>query len=107
MGLQAQAQIKKPRFKTGDQVQVISGKAKGQVGEVLKVNPKQGTVLIKEVNMVKRHTKARSQNESGGIIPMESPINYSNVLPFCEGCGRGVRKICENKTDCRNFEKSK
>lgn len=67
------------KVKTGDQVEVISGKAKGQSGEVLRVDKKKQVVLVKEVNMQMRHTKPRKQGEQGGIIPMEGPIHISNV----------------------------
>jgi large subunit ribosomal protein L24 len=75
----AQPALRKSRIKKGDQVEVISGKAKGQSGEVLRVNLRRGTVLVKDLNMVQRHTKPRRQGEAGGIIPMESPIHISNV----------------------------
>jgi len=64
-------------------------------GEVLKVDRVRGVVLIKEVNMVQRHTKPRRQGQQGGILPMEAPIHLSNVLKYCDSCGRGVRKLCE------------
>ena len=100
----APAILKKARVKKGDQVQVISGKARGQRGEVLRVDLTRGTVLIKDVNMVQRHTKPRRQGQSGGILPMEAPIHLSNVLKYCESCGRGVRKLCEKPADCRYYQ---
>jgi len=103
----AQAKLRKARVKKGDQVQVISGKAKGQRGEVLKVDRVRGVVLIKEVNMVQRHTKPRRQGQQGGILPMEAPIHLSNVLKYCDSCGRGVRKLCEKPADCRYYEARK
>jgi large subunit ribosomal protein L24 len=103
----AQPILKKAPVKKGDRVQVISGKAKGQTGEVLRVDPRKSTVLIKEVNMVQRHTKPRRQGEAGGILPMESPIHLSNVLKYCESCERGVRKLCEKPADCRYYQARK
>jgi len=103
----AQPSLRKAPVKKGDRVQVISGKAKGQTGEVLQVNLRNSTVLIKEVNMVQRHTKPRRQGEAGGILPMESPIHISNVLKYCESCERGVRKLCEKPADCRYYQARK
>jgi large subunit ribosomal protein L24 len=100
----AQPMVRKARIKKGDRVTVISGKAKGQTGEVLQVNLRHGTVLLKEVNMVKRHTKPRRQGEGGGILEMESPIHLSNVLKFCDSCERGVRKLCEKPAECRYYK---
>lgn len=99
--------IKKARFKKGDQVQVTTGKSKGSIGEVLQVDPKRHLVMIKEVNMIKRHSKPRTQEDPGGIISMEAPLHMSNVLPYCDACGRGVRKVCEKSADCKNYKKRK
>ena len=100
----AQPKIRKSRIKKGDRVQVVSGKAKGQTGEVLQVDLRHNTALIKEVNMVQRHTKPRRQGESGGILSMESPIHLSNLLKYCESCDRGVRKLCEKPAECRYYQ---
>ena len=107
MTVAAEAKLKKARIKKGDQVQVIAGKAKGQSGEVLQVNLRKATVVVKDLNMVQRHTKPRRQGEQGGIIPMEAPIHISNVLKYCESCERGVRKVCEKPADCRYYKARK
>jgi large subunit ribosomal protein L24 len=101
------APLRKPGIKKGDRVQVIAGKAKGQVGEVLRVDPRRHTVLVKEVNMQMHHNKPRQQGRPGGIVPMEGPLHYSNVLRYCEACNSGVRKICENPEQCRSYQRSK
>ena len=101
MTVAPEAKLKKAKIKKGDQVQVIAGKAKGQTGEVLRVNLQRAVVVVKDLNMVQRHTKPRRQGEQGGIIPMESPIHISNVLKYCESCERGVRKVCEKPAECR------
>jgi large subunit ribosomal protein L24 len=93
MNSAAKTKLPKPRFKKGETVQVISGKAKGQTGEVLKVDLRRGVVLIKGVNMRKRHTKPRRQGEQGGIIAQEGSIHVSNVLPVDPATGKGVRKV--------------
>ena len=91
----------KPRFKKGDQVHVISGKAKGQSGEVLKVDNRRQLVLIKGVNMRLKHAKPRRQGEKGSIMSIEGPIHASKVLAFCSTCQRGVRKLCGDSKTCR------
>jgi len=94
---------KTPKFKIkkGEQVQVISGKAKGQTGEVLRVDAKNERVYVKGVNMLKRHTKPRREGEAGGIIDMEGPIHVSNVLRYCGTCKRGVRNPCNEPGACQ------
>ena len=47
----------KLHVKKNDTVVVISGKDAGKTGEVLKVYPKTGKVLVQGVNIVKKHQK--------------------------------------------------
>ena len=101
------APLRKAKIKKGDQVQVISGKSKGQNGEVLRVDLKRHVVFIKDVNMQQRHTKPRRQGEQGGIIPQEGPVHLSNVLTYCDSCSRGVRKLCADTAQCKYFKNKK
>jgi large subunit ribosomal protein L24 len=66
------------KIKKGDKVVVISGGDKGKTGEVLKVLPDEGRVVVQGVNMVKRHTRPSGANQ-GGIIEKEATIHVSNV----------------------------
>ena len=66
------------KIKKGDKVVVLSGKDKGRSGEVLSVQPKEDTAIVRGVNMVKRHQKQTAQQE-GGIISKEAAIHLSNV----------------------------
>ena len=65
-------------IKKGNQVKIITGKDKGNTGEVIEINRKMNTIKVKAVNLVKRHTKPTKENK-GGIISKESFIHYSNV----------------------------
>lgn len=67
------------RIKSGDTVMVISGRDKGARGRVLAFYPKADRALVEGVNMIKRHTKPRGQQQ-GGIIEKESPIHVSNLM---------------------------
>ena len=75
----------------GDQVQVVRGDDKGKRGEVIRVYPKKGRVVVKGVNMVKKHRKARSAEEQSGIIEMEAPIHVSNVMLIDPKSGEPTR----------------
>ena len=66
------------RIKKGDNVMVITGKDKGKTGEVLNVFPAQQKVVVRGVNIIKRHTKP-SQTAPGGIVERENAIHLSNV----------------------------
>ena len=81
----------KIKIRKGDSVQVLTGKDAGKRGTVLRVVPDERRLVVEKLNMVKRHTKPRSQNQKGGIIEKEAPIHWSNVLPVCEHCKKGVR----------------
>lgn len=64
----------------GDTVQVMRGDDKGKQGEVLRVDRKRGRVVIRDVRIVKKHRKPRSEQDEGGIIQFEAPIDVSNVM---------------------------
>ena len=68
------------KIKRDDLVKVIAGKDKGKEGKVIAVNHKKGTVLVEGVNMVTKHTKPSAQNQAGGIVTQEAPIDASNVM---------------------------
>jgi large subunit ribosomal protein L24 len=76
----------------GDTVIVMAGRSKGRTGKVLSVNPVKRTVTVEHANMIKRHTRANpSQNSRGGIVEKEGPMNVSNVMLVCPGCGKHTR----------------
>jgi large subunit ribosomal protein L24 len=64
----------------GDTVRVMRGDDKGKEGKILRVLPKTGRIVIEGVNIVKKHRKARSEQEQGGIIEMPAPLHASNVM---------------------------
>lgn len=62
-------------------VQVIAGNDKGKTPRrVLLVDDKRMRVLVEGVNIRKKHSRPSQQNPNGGIIEMEMPIHYSNVM---------------------------
>jgi large subunit ribosomal protein L24 len=65
---------------TGDTVKVVRGDDKGHVGKVIRVYRKTGRVVVEGANIVKRHRKARSAEEQGGIVDFPAPIHASNVM---------------------------
>ena len=73
------------KIKKGDTVKVIAGADKGTEGKVIAVNHKNNTVLVEGVNMITKHTKPSAQNQQGGIVHQEAPIDISNVMLFVDG----------------------
>ena len=78
-------------IKTGDTVVVLSGSSKGVRGEVIATSPKEGKVIVKGANMIKKHVKARRQGDVSGIIDAEGAMYASKVALFCPKCNKGVR----------------
>ena len=68
------------RLKKDDLVVVITGRSKGEVGRILKVDAEKDRVIVENVNRVKKHQKPTPQNPTGGIIELEAPIHVSNVM---------------------------
>ena len=79
------------RIKKGDTVKVLSGNDKGKTGEVLEVIPKTEKIVVKGVNIRKKHVKPRKQGEEGGIISVEVAIHSSKVNVVCPKCGKATR----------------
>ena len=68
----------KMKIKKGDTVVVISGRDKGRRGEVLRVLPQEGRLIVQGVHVARRHTKPR-MGDPGGIVDKELTIHVSNV----------------------------
>lgn len=79
------------QIRKNDSVMVISGKERGKTGKVLRVKPKEDAVIIERVNVVKRHTKPRGPQQSGGIVEKEASIPASNIMIMCDKCNAPVR----------------
>lgn len=77
--------------KLNDNVVVITGKDAGKQGKVIATSPKNNTVTVEGINIQSKAQKARRANESSQIVKKEGPIDASNVMVVCGGCGKGVR----------------
>ncbi|MDA0162650.1 50S ribosomal protein L24 [Solirubrobacter ginsenosidimutans] len=69
------------KIRHDDNVIVISGKDKGKIGKVIRVEPDKGRVYVEGLNMIKRHQRpvAGRPNLQVGVIEKEGPIHVSNV----------------------------
>ena len=94
---------------TGDTVKVVRGDDKGHVGKVLRVYRKTGRIVVEGANIVKRHRKARTAEEQGGMIDFPAPIHASNVMlldPKSDAPTRTRRRIDTDGTKERLSVKS-
>ena len=78
---------KKFKIHKDDTVQVIAGKDKVKTGNVVRVVPAKNAVIVSGINIVKKAMKKRSQQDQGGIVEIEAPLNISNVAIVCKKCG--------------------
>jgi large subunit ribosomal protein L24 len=73
------------KIRRDDQVMVISGKDRGKIGKVTRVDPKKERVYVEGLNMIKRHERPRQvpgaqrAETVGGVIERSGPIHVSNV----------------------------
>ena len=78
------------KIKKGDKVVVIAGKDRGAEGEVVQVMPANDRVVVRGVNIVKKHQR-QTQTEQGGIISREASIHISNVALRDPSTGKATR----------------
>jgi large subunit ribosomal protein L24 len=94
-----------PKVRSGDTVQVISGKDAGKKGRVLRVDPKKNRLFVEGLNIVKRHQRPRSLKDTqrggkvGGVIEKEGPIHISNVMVVDPGDDKPSRIRIERAED--------
>ena len=79
------------KVKKNDTVLVMTGKDTGKTGKVLSAFPTENKIKVDGVNVQKRHKKARSAQEAGGIVEQVGAIDASNVYVVCPNCGKPTR----------------
>jgi len=98
------------KVKKGDLVQMLSGKDRGKQGRIIRALPRQGRVVVENLNMQKKHQKPRpirdanrmggTQIAPGGIIDRPAAVSVSNVMLVCPTCKLPTRvgyKLKESK----------
>lgn len=80
------------KVKVGDTVKIIAGADKGKEGKVIRTLKSEQRVVVEGVHIVKKHSKPRTTNESGGIFEIEAPIHVSNVKVITEAEAKEIKK---------------
>ena len=70
-------------YKKGMKVKILVGKDKGKSGEIIEINRYRNLAKVKDVNMQKKHKKAKKENK-GGIISKEGFVHLSNLKNLSE-----------------------
>ena len=102
-------QKNKIHVKNGDTVKIISGKYRGQIGEITKILRKKNQVIIKNINLKTKHIRPNQKEESGQIINIEAPIHSSNVMLYStetKTCSRYNNIYDENLKKYRQLKKT-
>ncbi len=92
----------KIKLKKGDDVIVLAGKDKGKTGKIVKMIPKKMKAIVSDINKVKKNQKP-DNNQPGGIVDKDMPIQISNLSFYDPQLKKGVKigyKI-ENKKKVR------
>jgi large subunit ribosomal protein L24 len=71
------------KLRKGDRVRVLTGKDRGDEGEVMRVLPKENKVIVEGVNVAKKHQRALRATMQAGIIDKDMPMQASNVAIIC------------------------
>jgi len=79
------------KIKKDDKVKIITGKDRGKIGKVLKVNRKDSRILVENINMTKHHQRPNAKNRQGGIVERETPVRLANAMLMCNKCMAPVR----------------
>lgn len=79
------------KIKKNDKVVVLSGKDKGKTGKVLEVSPKEGKIIVEDINIVTKHVKPRREGEAGGIMKVPGAMYASKVMLYCSKCKKPTR----------------
>ena len=79
------------KIKTGDEVEVISGKDKGRRGKVISVVPRKNKLMVEHVAITKKHVKATRKGQQSGILEREALLPVGKVMLICSRCGKKSR----------------
>ena len=93
----------KIKLRKGDEVIVLAGKDKGKKGKIVRIIPEYRKAIVSDINKVKKHQKP-GNNEPGGIVEKEMPIQISNLSFFDSKLNKGVRlgfKVIDNNKKVR------
>lgn len=81
----------KMKIKTGDRVQMLSGKDGGKSGKVIQVFPQEGKVVVEGLNRLTKHLRPRREADAGQKVTFWRPVRAAAVILLCPKCSRPTR----------------
>lgn len=79
------------KIRKGDNVIMIAGKDKNKTGKVIKVFPKEDKVIVENINLKKKHQRAKTGGKKGEKIEVPRPVSVASVMLVCKSCGKPTR----------------
>lgn len=79
------------KLKTNDKVLVVLGKDAGKSGKITQVLTKRNRVIVEGINKYKRHIKRQNEQNPGGIVEIERPLDIAKVQLICPSCKKPTR----------------
>jgi large subunit ribosomal protein L24 len=79
------------KLRVKDKVIVIRGKDAGKEGTVEKTYPTMNKVVVKGLNIYKKHVKKSDSFPQGGIVEISRPLPAGNVMLVCPKCKEKTR----------------
>lgn len=101
-------ELKMQKIKIGDQVKIIQGKEKGQIGKIKSIAHKDKKVIVDDLNLRMKHVKPTQKDKAGKIVKFNAPIDISNVMVCNQnGIASKVGFIVDNNKKLRILKKTK
>lgn len=84
------------KIRKNDTVKVLYGKDSGKRAKVMKIFPKENTLVVEGLNVFKKHVKGDGRKTKSGIVDLIKPMNAAKVMLVCPSCDKPTRVSMEN-----------
>lgn len=79
------------RIKSGDRVQVLSGKDRGKIGKVLQVFVRERKASVEGINIMIKHLRPNKKGEKGQKVEFPAPLYIDKLMLICPKCEKPTR----------------
>lgn len=98
-------------IKTGDTVEIITGKDRSKRGKVIQVLSQGERIVVEGLNLMTKNVRAKRDREKGQMVQFNAPLQVSNVQLVCPKCGKRTRvgaQVSEGKKtrQCKKCKES-
>ncbi len=94
------------KIRKNDTVKVLYGKDSGKRAKVMKIFPKEKTLVVEGLNVFKKHVKGDGRKTKSGIVDLIRPMSIAKVMLVCPSCDKATRVSMEGgKRICKKCTK--